>query len=387
MTLGVEKISTLIIKDSKGVFYTHSVSTRVELKNAVTGKIEDAAIWDIEDNRNGSVLVSIVPKIVGQYDVSILIGNKRIQGAPWRVLFTNDDRLYDNFPIIINPVLKEAKLVMFPKHAIQDSEPSKHFDIDYPPLIEAIKECDTYWPRNINILHNICLDYGRSHYFFTDGDESLPAKIHIFGFGNYGTATTEERNIFFTKFGLKGDFLKIFQEPSPTRSNLLTRVKYELLQRYILSKDKTENEASRLALAILASTTQHTLRHLSSLIIDALPQLYRQQISFCYFQINIFQQNNEIYLKFSFINYVPTSGVWQSSPTKPLPKNNRKNMRVEIEFNMEGVDERGVMTIMVEGNHEYFGRGLLDHERRQKFGIFMGAQQTAIPFKDTSPTW
>jgi len=320
--VGIEKVTTLMIKNSNGLTYTHSIKATIEFRNIETKKVEDAALWEIEDNRSGTVSVSIVPKTVGKYEYSLLIGNKRIQGAPWNIVFVKDDRLYDNFPININSPLGGNELVMFGKHS--DIKPVKPSEIEYPPLIEAIKTTDNYWPRNVKFLYNICMDYGRSHYFFTDAHETIPAQIHTFGFGNYGTATLEERTNFFTNLGISGNVIPIFLDPSPTRSNLLTRTKYELLQRYILSTGKSAYDASRLAIAILASTTQHTLRFLTILILDAIPNTFRHQVSFCYFQINITHQNDAIYLKFSLINYVPTTGTWQSSPTKPLSRNNRK---------------------------------------------------------------
>jgi len=54
---------------------------------------------------------------------------------------------------------------------------------------------------------------------------------------------------------------------------------------------------------------------------------------------------------------------------------------------MEQEDDRGIITITIEGNHENFGRVLSDTEKRQKYGIYVADKETAISFKDTSPTW
>jgi len=54
---------------------------------------------------------------------------------------------------------------------------------------------------------------------------------------------------------------------------------------------------------------------------------------------------------------------------------------------MENEADRGHITISIDGDHELFGKVITDADKRQRYGIFIGSKQTAIPLKDTSPTW
>jgi hypothetical protein len=63
--------------------------------------------------------------------------------------------------------------------------------------------------------------------------------------------TDDEKLAFFNELRIeaKVNILDVTTSITPTRSNLITRVKYELLKRYFLEKGKSELEASRMFLS------------------------------------------------------------------------------------------------------------------------------------------
>ena len=71
----------------------------------------------------------------------------------------------------------------------------------------------------------ISTDYGRSHYFFTDNTQEIPAQIHQYCYRNHGNVSDEDREVFF--YGDIGIDIEIewCDDVTPTRGLIITRVK------------------------------------------------------------------------------------------------------------------------------------------------------------------
>eukprot|EP01126_Amoeba_proteus_P031879 TRINITY_DN3118_c0_g1_i13.p1 TRINITY_DN3118_c0_g1~~TRINITY_DN3118_c0_g1_i13.p1 ORF type:complete len:304 (-),score=31.35 TRINITY_DN3118_c0_g1_i13:400-1311(-) len=108
--------------------------------------------------------------------------------------------------------------------------------LDYDALTRSI-ESSNFWPRDHNTLKQIVIDYGRSHYFFTDMQLTIPEAVHKFIFRNFGTSKEDdhERIRFFENLGVKGgDLLKQVELVTPVRSSIISRTKYEMLVNHLV---------------------------------------------------------------------------------------------------------------------------------------------------------
>jgi len=290
-----------------------------------------------------------------------------------------------NSQLSLTLLLRRPILSFFSRQSDQPSlRPSQ---LEYPQLVEAISKTKDYLPSEPKQLYQIVVDYGRSHYFFTNGSDTIPRQIHEYGFRNFGTSTPEQCISFFDKLGFPGDqVLRKFEEgPTPVRSNLLTRIKFELLRNFLSENGKTPQKSSELALAILAGTTQHTLAYLKHRVLSHLPGPLRSVIRFVWFRVNIIFRKNRVFLEISFLNFLPKEGTWQTSPGERIPRNNRKLIKAEFLMDLEIEGDCGKISISIDGDHDAFGRvGPYDGEF---YGIYRADKGDVIKFRDTAPTW
>lgn len=252
---------------------------------------------------------------------------------------------------------------------------------------------DDFWPSSPRFCKWIGIDYGRSHYFFTEEKDTIPLAVHENIFGNSGNKTNEEMLEFFSSLGLNTtEILTISSSITPTRSNLLARVKFEMLKNYFVSKGKTEEESRKISLIGMGITTQHGLKIVKFKICETIvpdnADLRRKfGLSFCFFQTNFFvdPNSNEAKVSVTFINYVPTSGCWQSHAL--LTNDNIKKIRACFVMSLEKEGDLGEAVIHFEGDNPHHNKKLDRDVQLASYGIFNANLKKVVQFRDTSPTW
>eukprot|EP01130_Rhizamoeba_saxonica_P015011 TRINITY_DN6649_c0_g1_i2.p1 TRINITY_DN6649_c0_g1~~TRINITY_DN6649_c0_g1_i2.p1 ORF type:complete len:279 (-),score=46.69 TRINITY_DN6649_c0_g1_i2:166-948(-) len=258
--------------------------------------------------------------------------------------------------------------------------------LDLSTELNLIAESEA-WPmrdQSSILLRSIWVDFGRSHYLLLGDSLELPEVQHRFTYSNDEVSDTE-RDAYLNEIGitLPGD---LCDSPNPSRSAIITRVKYELLKQYLQSKFQTES-IDKLALSIMRNTTQDPLRVIKVSIISTLLQDYNLTCAFPFFAININDENinGEIVpiLEVQFSNYVPKSGCWQV--TARLPVDNPKHIKAVFRKNMYNENDRGTCVISIEDDYDTEVAESVDI--RDIFGIYDFEKKKVIKYRDTMPTW
>jgi len=207
------------------------------------------------------------------------------------------------------------------------------------------------WPRGIKQLASICADFGRSHYFFTEHKDSIAKAVHKYCFAAEDEISTNEREEFLEKLAVKGEnVVNDLSSPSPSRSAIITRVKYEMLKNYLVEQGLTQDRASKIALQGMYLTTQDFLAWIKYSSLQALEKEFpTAKFTFAFFQSNIWVNDEKsAFLSITLINTKPESGCWQSVGV--IPTDNKKCVKVEctlsLNLNKEPIDTgRVVVTI------------------------------------------
>jgi len=287
------------------------------------------------------------------------------------VQFTVNDKL-----ITVSPVFDPSHPDLCPEQ------------LDYETLLTQISRHDT-WERTGNAhLSRIAADYGRSHYFFTNGLDTIPKAIHEICFRTNSTVSTSDRTSFLSEIGISEDLANVFDGgPSPTLSCLLTRVKFELLKKYFEEMGRKES-AGQLALNGMHLTTQDNLCWIRMISEQVLSMQYPNlTVTFAFFQSDItLSDSNTVVLQVTLINYKPHHGCWQAK--KLLPTDNKKEVTATFIFDLEnGVDDTGVLHIRIGKKHKKYKKHINNKYKSKLFGIYNASTQTCIKFVDTMPTW
>eukprot|EP01126_Amoeba_proteus_P031877 TRINITY_DN3118_c0_g1_i11.p1 TRINITY_DN3118_c0_g1~~TRINITY_DN3118_c0_g1_i11.p1 ORF type:complete len:365 (-),score=42.29 TRINITY_DN3118_c0_g1_i11:102-1196(-) len=265
--------------------------------------------------------------------------------------------------------------------------------LDYDALTRSI-ESSNFWPRDHNTLKQIVIDYGRSHYFFTDMQLTIPEAVHKFIFRNFGTSKEDdhERIRFFENLGVKGgDLLKQVELVTPVRSSIISRTKYEMLVNHLVECGSEKRRARELAIRAMALTTQHGMRVIKTFILKKFPSRNDPKVpslQFCFFCTNVHrnQIDNQIHLTITFINYLPGEGVWQSHCS--IPHDDIVKIRAVFTLNISTMEPAfGVVRIFFEGPHPQFGKPLSNADQGKTWGVCDFGHTVCIKYKDTSPTW
>jgi hypothetical protein len=301
--------------------------------------------------------------------------------------------------IIVRPVIfKNLGMIIFPSKSFACSFSAlrviKVSDIDFVALDSKISNSTEIWPLKEKLLYQIDKDYGRSHYFFTNGDDIIPRLIHKYAYRNWETASDEECVSFFNSLGVGSEVIPgVFEKPSPKRNNYIVRTKYELLKRFFSRHGKSAHESSKLSLLVLLYTCQNSLVFVKGRILEELlrniPQLHHTAINrqlFCYFRTNVHINHLcHAYLEISFINNIPKTGNWQSLYT--LQSNFPQNIFAIFSLDLENQNDTGSISIQLEGPHDHFNKKISSDHFTTKFGIYKADKSEIIPFIDKLTPW
>lgn len=130
--------------------------------------------------------------------------------------------------------------------------------LKYKTLLEELTK--EPWTRSNKQLAAMSADFGRSHYFFTNKGDEIPQAVHKYCFTAEGELPDDERQSFLEKLGIKGDTLVAdLSSPSPARSAIVTRVKYEMLKGFLIESGIPKIRASKVALQAMYMSTQEFL--------------------------------------------------------------------------------------------------------------------------------
>ncbi|KAH3767189.1 hypothetical protein Pelo_944 [Pelomyxa schiedti] len=279
------------------------------------------------------------------------------------------------------------------------------------------------WPGG-KIPRIIVVDYGRCHYMMPDGSAHIPWLVTNYcyrprGWNGSGPvvngAGEETRTDFEESWGFLQTFgytdkesLKECISACPVRGEVLTRVKYELLVRWlherllnhhlhatanVTAAHSTSPSATgcpiccTIALRAMMLSTQRYLKAAKFSVIKALyaamPEL-EESLQFSAFQtrIEFLQPGFHPQMRVTLVNYHPTDGVWQvTRPVKPC------TVRVRAVFTLalDGSDT-GRVTATVGGEEN--GTGPVESGTNNKFwGVVDCSTGETVPYCDTSPTW
>jgi hypothetical protein len=282
----------------------------------------------------------------------------------------------------------EEKKILFEEENILDSPDIPiSFSSSLLELIEQMKECDCsnnfkIWPKDSNdVYRSITVDYGRSHYFFTEDCLDIPRQVHEYCYRNYGNVDDENRKLFLVELGINSD-PKILDNTTPTRNNLITRVKFELLKNYFNGKGIQDYD--QMALVGMHYTTQNPLRWIKTKAIRKIEELYPDQankLRFPFVKINFTVEENIPVLNIKMRNYCPKKGCWQVICN--YPEDNQRKLEINFHINLREIPTN-------RGRYVVSAKGIYPIEKpdiKERYGIYCASPKNTIRYKDTTPTW
>jgi len=245
--------------------------------------------------------------------------------------------------------------------------------------------------RDLSAFKDIYVDYGRSHYFFLDGSEENAKKVERFCYINVKEdKDLEARLQFFADECHFNSKLvdRANKELFSYRNTVVCRVKFELLRNWLISKGFGDS-ATIYAIKGMLATTQKPLHSIKRAAMDTYTSLrLGKNIFFSTFQINwtvvdtAQYDSKKIFLSVTFINYIPTSEVWQGMYR--LPIDNDFKVKATFVIDLTSTDDMGSITIQEEGT---YGTTLSTEQRITCIGIFNATTKTKLNYRDTTPTW
>lgn len=261
--------------------------------------------------------------------------------------------------------------------------------LQYKKMLQEL-QADT-WPRTMKQLAVISADFGRSHYFFTDHKDSIAQAVHKYCFATEDEIPNKDREEFLAKFSIKGESIVTdLSSPSPTRSAIITRVKYEMLKNYLAEQGLTQVRASKIALQGMYLATQDYLAWIKFSSLQALEKEFPSvKVTFAFFQSDIWvDKENRAFLTITLINTKPESGAWQSIGV--VPTDNKKCVKAEctlaLNLNKSPIDP-GKVVLIVGKKHPKWKKKISKESKAKIWGIYNADSRTCLKFKDTAPTW
>eukprot|EP01129_Flabellula_baltica_P006855 TRINITY_DN2621_c0_g1_i1.p1 TRINITY_DN2621_c0_g1~~TRINITY_DN2621_c0_g1_i1.p1 ORF type:complete len:303 (+),score=41.97 TRINITY_DN2621_c0_g1_i1:52-909(+) len=235
---------------------------------------------------------------------------------------------------------------------------------------------------NVPACRSVSVDYGRSHYFFTDGEIDIPELVHMYCYRNYGEVTDEEREAFFReRIGLDIDPVWA-DDVTPTRGFIVARTKYELLCEW-WRDNGFEGEDRYLAFLGMYYTTQHPLRYIKGKIIDALYEQYGTEeieFRFSFVRIDFTVEQAEPILTVTYLNFAPKKENWQVLTR--LPEGNPHKIIAKFQINLHDLESNGTLLITTKGTYSKKSKDL-----KKCYGVYNASKKKVIKYRDTLPTW
>jgi len=229
---------------------------------------------------------------------------------------------------------------------------------------------------------SIAVDYGRSHYFFTNGSLLSAEIVHQYCYMNFGEVEEDERGRFFReRIGLLCD-PKLADDVTPTRGLIITKVKYEVLCEF-WHECGFGDESRSLAFMGMYYSTQHPLRYIKHRIINAIQEAYgnvEMEFKFPFVRIDFFVRDEEPMLGVTYLNFFPKKGNWQVLGR--LPVGNRYKLEAIFTINLHNLESGGEVSISTKGSYSK-----KEIDMKDCYGIYNASKKTVIRYRDTSPTW
>jgi len=375
--------------DDYGIFYT-SISHENEPKNTVTSPIRGSLV--------SGIMLRKVEGIKKHLNFCYLyaIDDTRLYSPIMR--FANWElqqrlKLHNYLPfrdyVTEDSLTKGVKIFKLLDSRYYISEQNyERYNQEY----EMLKDTQVWFDNRDGLTgyKDTYVDYGRSHYFFLDGSDENAKKVERFCYITKADTDLEARTQFFINECHFSSALaeRANREVISYKNTVVCRVKFELLRNWLISKGFGER-ATIYAMKGLLATTQRPLHSIKRAAMDTYTSLRPgKHIYFPTFQINWSVEDTaqydskKIYLRVTFINYIPTSEVWQGMYR--LPIDNERKVKATFVLDITSNEDLGNLKVQEEGP---YGSILSNEQRLCCIGVFNATTNTRLNYKDTTPTW